>query len=349
MTRQARRALLAASIIGFFMMPIGFAQKKTIEEIIAKVNNEIILKSDYENAIKELQAELTQQGLKGPQLDQAVQERSKTLLSDLIDQSLLLQQAKDMGISAELEVAKQMEQYRQQNKLDSTEALEKEIVRQGMSVDDFKQNIRSHYLVGEVLQREVYPKIVITQDEMQKYYDTHKEDFDRPEGVRISEITIFTENRGPDELESQQKKAQETLAAVKKGDEFGQVAQKYSESDTAQNGGDLGFFQKGQLTPELEEVISKLDRGQASDLIKTRYGLMIVKVDDRHSGGILNFENAQNEIQRILWNQRVPGKVREYLNRMRTEGFVEIVGEGYVDTAAPAKPKSISEAKTSKE
>jgi parvulin-like peptidyl-prolyl isomerase len=145
---------------------------------------------------------------------------------------------------------------------------------------------------------------------------------------------ILTENRGPEQIEGQRKKAEEALAAVKKGDDFAEVAEKYSETDTAASGGDLGFFAKGELNSALEAVTDKLEKGQVSDILPIQGGFMVLKVDDKHNGGILPFELAQKDIFDKLWQQAVPGKVREYLTKLRTDGFVR-VAEGYVDAGAP--------------
>src|SRR5262249_50799455 len=155
----------------------------------------------------------------------------------LIDETLLLQQARDMGLSADIEITKTMDRLRQEQKLASFEELEKAIVSQGVSIDDFKQNIRVRYLSEEVLRREVYPRVTLTTEGAQKYYKPNKKDFNRRAGIRVGKIVILKENRGPEKIDSQQKKAEEALAAVKKGDVFARVAKKYSETDTAATGG----------------------------------------------------------------------------------------------------------------
>ena len=336
MNHKSGKFLLAAIIL---LSPLYSgtvaAQTKTLEEIVAWVNNDIILKSEYERRRAEIREELARsRNLQGAQLDQAFNEQSKIVLQQLIDETLLLQQAKDLGLSAENEIVKTMDRLRQEQKLDSSEALEKAIVAQGISLDEFKQNIRVRYLSEEVMRREVYPRVTLTTDEARKYYDSHIKDFDRPAGIRVREIVILTENRGPEQIEAQRKKAEEALAAVKKGDDFGQVAEKYSETDTASSGGDLGFFAKGELNSALEAVTDKLEKGQVSDILPVQGGFMILKVDDKHPGGILPFELAQKEVFDKLWQQAVPGKIREYLTKLRSEGFVR-VAEGYVDTGAP--------------
>jgi peptidyl-prolyl cis-trans isomerase SurA len=222
-----------------------------------------------------------------------------------------------------------MERLRQENNIPTMEALEKAIVDQGTTVEDFKQSIRSQYLSSQVLGREVDSKIIVTTEEIRNYYETHKQDFDRPEGVRLREITILS---GPS-AEQQKQKADEALAAAKRGDDFVELARKYSESQTAEQGGDLGFFQKGQLAKFLEDAAAKLDKGQVSDLLTLQDAFMIVKLEDKHTGGILAFELAQDEIQDRLWRERRAPKIREYLSRLRTEGFVE-VRDGYADTGA---------------
>jgi len=96
----------------------------------------------------------------------------------------------------------------------------------------------------------------------------------------------------------------------------------------------MGFFEKGQLSKELEAVVAKLNKGQFTDVIKTSFGFMILKVEDKHSGGVQPYESVLDEVDNALFNERAMPKIREYLTKLREAGFVE-VREGYVDTGAP--------------
>ena len=339
MYHKSGRVWLTAII--FLIASTSLAQTKTVDEIVAWVNSDIILKSEFETRKVQVRNDLAEapprgRGLQGTQLEQAFNDATKILLRDLIDETLLLQQAKDMGLNADLEVVKTMEQLRQERHLESLDELEKAIIAQGFSVDEFKQNIKTRYLTSQVLQREVYGRVVITTEEMRKYYDANIKNFDRPAGIHVREIAVSTENRSPAEIESQRKKIEEALAAVKKGDNFAEVAAKYSESQTAQEGGDLGFFVKGELANPLEDVASSLEKGQVSDVITLNGWFMILKVEDKHEGGILQFELAQKEIQDLLWQQGVQPKIREYLAKLRSDGFVR-VADGYADLGQLAK------------
>src|SRR5439155_24507676 len=114
MLRSKVGPMLAAIVLIVTTVSGGFAQKP-LDEIIARVGNDIILKSEYDNQLKSLRDELTQRGMQGAQLEQAFKEQAKDVLRDLVDNSLLMQQAKEMGLSGDLEVIKQEERMRQEN------------------------------------------------------------------------------------------------------------------------------------------------------------------------------------------------------------------------------------------
>jgi peptidyl-prolyl cis-trans isomerase SurA len=347
MSHNRSRALLAGVVL--LAAGTALAQTRNVEEIVAWVNNDIILKSEYETRKAQIREDLAQpaprgRGLQGAQLEQAFNEQSKRVLQSLIDETLLLQQAKEMGLTADNEIIKTKDRLRLERKLATLEELEQEIVAQGFTVEEFNQNIRVQYLSSQVMQREVYPRVIVTNEEVRKYYDSHVKEFDRPAGVRIRESTVITENRGPEETANQRKKAEEALEALKKGDDFAAVAAKYSESQTSQEGGDLGFFVKGELAEVLEQVADKLEKAQFSDIITVPGAFMIIKLDDKHPGGILPFELAQKEVFEVLWQQAVRPKMTEYLTKLRADGFVK-TAEGFVDTGASPKDDKVSEAK----
>src|SRR5688572_13977140 len=203
------RKTVLAIILTISMSTVSSGQQTTLEEIVARVNNDIILRSELERAHKELRDGLTQEGLQGAQLEQAISQQSKNVLRDLIDQSLLLQVARDAGLNADLEVTKALEQLRQENNLPSPEALEIEIEKQGYNLEDFKQGMRTRFLTQQVVSREVGSRIIITTEDLRNYYETNMKEFDRPEGVGLQEIVIVTENVPPNELAGKKQKAEE--------------------------------------------------------------------------------------------------------------------------------------------
>ena len=167
----------------------------------------------------------------------AIEDRQKNTLRDLIDQSLLVQRGKDMSISVEPDVIKRLDQLRIQNNLASMEDLEKAVSAQGLNWEDFKNTIRNSLLTQRVISSEVGSHITIGHDEIEKYYNEHKAEFVRPEQVALRSIEINTEKKSPEEIVELKKKAETTLKRVKDGEDFGEMAKRFSDGSTAKQGG----------------------------------------------------------------------------------------------------------------
>ena len=315
--------------------PVDPNAGKTIEEIIARVNNEIITLTEYEKA-KETAADDAKQECQGrctpEQLQANVEDRQKNALRDLIDQSLLVQRGKDMGISVEADVIKQLDQIRIQNKLGSMEDLEKAVTSEQMNWEDFKNNIRNHILTQKVIGQEVGSHINITDDEVQKYYDAHKADFVRPEQVALREIQVNTQGKGADELPALKKKAETALKRVQDGEDFGEIAKRYSDSSTKDQGGYLGTYKRGELAKELEDKVFAMKRNQLTDVLETKQGFLILQVLEHYDEGQQSLDKVRNEITEKLYSARMEPAMRDYLKTLREQSYV-IIKPGYQDIA----------------
>jgi peptidyl-prolyl cis-trans isomerase SurA len=336
-------ALLATATL----LPLSArAQTKAVvvEEIIARVNNDIITMSDYQKADEQLREEVAHdcQGCPQDKLMAEFKDQQKDLLRGLIDQSLMVQRAKDMGISVESDVIKRLDDVRKQNGLASMEDLEKAVESSGLAWEDYKTTIRNGLLTQEVVRREVGSHINIPNDEVKKYYDAHPQEFTRPEQVVLSEIFLSTEGKSPEETASVQKKAEDLRNRVMKGDDFNEIAKRYSEGSTAKDGGDLGTFKQSELAPQLEEVVFKMDKGQITDVIQTKTGFEVLKVENHYKAGLQPVDKVENEIMNRLYMQKMQPQMRDYLGQLREDSYV-MVKPGYIDTAAVAGASVITE------
>ena len=329
-------AILVAAAV---MAGPAWAQVK-IDQIVARVNADIILKSEIDRELALRRGEMLKEGMDPARVEQTLAEESGQVLGDLIDKVLLVQVAKEAGLSAELDVLKTLEQLREDNKFATMEDLEKAIVKDYGDLEEFKNDIRTKFLTQQVIDHEVYGRIVITNEEMRKYYDEHIKEFDKPAGVRLSEIVVVIDRRLPDQVATQRKKAEEALAALKDGDDFREVAEKYSEVSTGANGGDIGFI-AGDVKEQTNEIVAKalenVAKNQITDIVELNDALVIYKVTDKHGGGILPFELAQQYIWPEFMRRVAPEKIREFLVRLREDGFVE-VKPGFQDAGARQKP-----------
>jgi peptidyl-prolyl cis-trans isomerase SurA len=315
--------------------PALTGEGKVVEEIIARVNNEIITSSELEKA-RTAAAEDAQQECNGrctqDQLQVAIEDRQKFALRDLIDQSLLAQRGKDMGINVEGDVVKQLDTIRIQNKLDSMEKLESAVTKEGLNWDDFKNNIRNKLLTQEVIRREVGSHITIGHDESMKYYEEHKKDFVKPEEVALRAIEISTEGKKESELPDLRKKADDMLKRIKDGEDFAVLAKRFSDGSTAQQGGFLGVYKRGELSKQLEDQVFAMKKNQLTDVIETKQGFLILQVLERYEEGEQPFDKVENEIMDHLYTERMEPALREYLKTLREQSYV-VVKPGYQDMA----------------
>jgi len=324
----------------------GQAKPKSVivEEIVARVNNSIITLSDFQKADNQLREEIQHecQGCTADKMEGLYRDRQKDLLRDLIDQQLLVQRAKDQGVSVESDVIKRLDEVRKQNNLQSLDDLEKAVEGEGMSWEDYKSQIRNSLLTQEVIAKEMRGRIIIGDDDIKKFYEDHPKEFTRAEQVVLGEIFLSTTDKSPEETAVIERKAEDYLNRLKKGEEFSEMAKRYSEGSTAKEGGGLGTFERGQLSKQLEDATFSLNKGGLTDVIQTKTGFEILKVVDRFQAGLQPLDKVRREIENEIYMKKMQPTLREYLAQLREESYVT-VKPGFTDSAAMAGASIIQE------
>jgi peptidyl-prolyl cis-trans isomerase SurA len=334
---QPNKWLLFPLLFAALAIPAGAQNKGTVvEEIVARVNNEIITREDLQKARTSLEGEVRDAcaNCTPEQIRTEVAAKDKDLLRDLIDQSLLVQRAKDSGINVDTEVIKRLDTIRQQNKLPTMEALEAEVTKSGQDYEDFKTQLRNQLLTQELIRKEVGSKIIVSHEDIVKYYGEHKSDFVRPETVVLREIFVSTEGKPAADIPALRKKADNLRDRIQNsGEDFGTMAKRYSDSPTAQQEGDLGIFQRSQLDPKIAEKVFALNRSQMTEVMETKTGFEILQVRERYDAGQQPLDKVEGEISNRLYEQNMAPGMRTYLTTLREDSYVQIK-PGYTDTAA---------------
>jgi peptidyl-prolyl cis-trans isomerase SurA len=322
-----------------------------VEEIVARVNNEIITRSEYVRSREQLKQEIQQQEPNAA--DRVFSEKQRDVLRDLIDQQLLLQKGKDLGITGDTELIKRLDEMRKQMNLGTMEELEKAAEAQGASYEDFKQNLRNQIITQRVIGQEVGSHLAMNKDDEQKFYNEHKDELQQPEQVRLSEILIApkmpalsTGSDGKPQPPSQEEtdaalagaeaKAKDLLEQLHKGASFEDLAKKNSDGPSAKDGGDLSYFKRGVLAKELEDKVFALKAGETTDVIRTKQGFVILKVSEHQQAGVPTLKEVEPRIQDALYMQKLQPALRAYLTTLREQAFIDIKA-GYIDSGASAK------------
>jgi peptidyl-prolyl cis-trans isomerase SurA len=315
----------------------GAQTKSTVvEEVVARVNNDIITREDLGHARTSLEGEARDAcaNCSPEQIRVQVAAKDKDLLRDLIDQSLLTQRAKDNGINVDADVIKRLDAIRQQYKMPTMEALEAEVTKSGQDFEDFKSQIRDQLLTQELIRKEVGSKIIVSHEDIVKHYNEHKSEFVRPETVVLREIFVSTEGKPAADIPALRKKAENLRDRVlNNGDDFGEMAKRYSDSPTAQQSGELGVFQRSQLDAKIAEKVFALNRSQMTDVMETKTGFEILQVRERYEAGEQPLDKVEPEISNKLYEAKMEPGMRTYLTTLREDSYVQIK-PGYTDTAA---------------
>ncbi|MFN0101896.1 MAG: peptidylprolyl isomerase [Bryobacteraceae bacterium] len=311
-----------------------------VEQIVAKVNGEIITRSELERMKKGIAEEMKSRGASAAEIAQALKEREKDFLREKIDSMLLVQKGRDLSINLDSEVTKYVADLQRRSKIADADKFQAYIKENtGMPYEDYRAEIKNNMLTRRVIGQEVSSKIVIPKAELRKYYDEHKNEFQREERVFLREIFLTMEGKTEAEKAAVEKKAKDLVARARKGEKFNELARDNSDSESAKNDGELPPSKKGELRKELEDKVWSAKRNDVLEPVSFPNGWLILKVEEHHQAGLAEYEEVEGEVMNKLFEPRMQPAVRDYLTKLRSEAFLEI-REGYVDTAAAAGKKT---------
>ena len=333
-----------AILLGFAGLAMAAANTPSdsfsvVDEIVAKVNGDIITRTELQKTQQEtltaLQQQQQQQHLTTEQIKDAYQQREKDMLRNRIDQLLLVQRAKELDLNVDTEVSKYLADLQRQEKIPDPDKFH-ELVRQqaGMSFEDFKQQVKENMMTRQVIGREVASRITIPQSEIEAYYNAHKKDFIRDERVYLREILVSTDGKDAAGLAAAERKANDLYTRASRGERFADLAKDNSDASTAAQGGDLGAgYKKGDVDNQIESAVWSVKPGTVTKPMKTDHGWLILKVEEHTKAGQATLAEAQDEIREKLYEPKMEPKIREYLSSLRKSAFLEIKN-GYADSGS---------------
>jgi peptidyl-prolyl cis-trans isomerase SurA len=317
---------------------------ETVEDIIARVNDQIITSTDYDRAMQELDQEERQRGASMQEMSAA----HADLLRNLIDQQLWLSKGKELGITGETELVNRLNDIRKQYNLTTLEDLEKAATDQGVSYEDFKANIRNQIITQDVMRQEVGNRITITPGEVARYFNEHKQEYAQQESVQLSEILVSTGTPGaeglgddPQKIADAQAKANDIAAKLHAGGDFSQLAKSFSDGTTAAQGGELGTYKRGQLAKVFEDQVFNMKPGEVTQPVRTKQGFIIFKVDSHTPGGVPDYKTVQQDVEQNYFMARMEPAIRDYLTKLREDSYIQIK-TGYTDSGASGNKRIVA-------
>jgi len=333
-----RYLVVVAGLVAFALA--SQADVVTIEQIICKVNGDIVTNIDLQHDRVELEKQYRQAGFSGKRLEDALKQEEPNFLRNKIDHLLLQQKGKELELKVDADLNKQIADMQRQTNTADPEKFQA-LVRQetGKSYEDFKADLKNNLYEQGVVSEEVMRKIQFKQEEVRAYYDAHKDEFQREERIYLREISISTQGKQDDPvaLAAAQKKAKDLVDRARRGERFNELAQTNSDSITAKDGGALDPYKKGELAPAIEAAVWDKERGTVIDPINIGNALLILRVDEHYKAGLASFDEVETAIQNQIVGSRREVALRAYLTKLRDLSFLEIK-PGFEDSgAAPGK------------
>ena len=305
------------------------AEPIIIEQVLVKVNGQIITKTDLEaRQIEAIQGRGVQ-----PTSDfefvSLLREVTPGVIANAVDELLLVQRGRDLGYSLSDELfAEQVTEIREENEFETEQELETALREElGMTLGDFRRRMESQMLVSQVQQIEILGRVAITDVEAREYYDTHAEEFTQPATATLRQflIPVAETPEGVSVAADDEARvvAQMTVARLRSGEDFAAVAAELSGSSSESAGGLFGPLLVSEFSDAIQELIASLDVGGVADPRRTPQGYQIVRLEARREPVVLPFDDVRDDISNNVFNDRRMRELSRYLDELRLEAVIE--------------------------
>ena len=319
-------------VVALALAAVPPLRAEIIEQILVKVNGEIITRSEFEKRqLAQLAArpELAKLGPNSPQLAQAVAESTPVLILDAVDELLWLQRAHEHGwaMSAE-QLGRMIGDIRKTNNLEDDATFKKALESEGMTEADLRKSIERSVLIRQVQQVDVTEKINVTDEEIRAFYDAHAREFTSPSEVMLREILIVVPatERGINVAQSDaaREQADELHKRLVAGEPFPKLAAEFSGAASRNNdGGLVGPVKVDELNPALQDLVNGLKIGQISEVLSTSRGFQIFKLESRSETKVKTLEEARGDVSRRVAEGKYRGEMLKYLERLRGQAKID--------------------------
>ena len=306
-------------ILLFFVSIQVFLVKQTalgnilLDRVVATVNNDVITWSELRKSIA-LENEALLSGLSHSEKEQKIKEIEKPFLNNLIDVKLQLQEAVRLGLAASpAETNEAINDIKKKFNL-TDESLREYLKADGLTLKEYRSRLREQILLSKVIRYEIMDSILVTEKNIDEFYEANKEKYRQDVKVRIRQI-LFTDTNSL-------QKAEEVFQRIKKGEDFEKLAADFSEDASKTFGGDLGYVSRGSMVKEIEDVAFSLKVGEVSKPFQSPKGIHIIKIEDRleNAAG----EKVREQIKRELFEKAYQSKFENWLKELREKAYIEI-------------------------
>jgi peptidyl-prolyl cis-trans isomerase SurA len=315
------RTLAALAAILLFAAAPSWGE--IVDRVIAVVNDDVITQYELDSTV-ELVLKKHEQSIRPEDRERITAEARKAILDRMIEDLLLRQEARRLGIVVRDEELNASIQETLSRRNLSMDTLQEALIKDGTNYDKYREATRSEMIKTRILQREIRPRVTVTNEEIGAFYQEHRDDYEGKLRVRLLMISLPVPAASDEaEKESQKRKAESILKRIQAGEYFEALANENSQGKEA-SGGDIGYIEKGSINPVLEEAAFNLKPGEVSGVIETNQGFYIIKALDKRGGGSLSLKATRQEVDERIFTEKMEKKYTEWMAEKRQKAHIEI-------------------------
>jgi peptidyl-prolyl cis-trans isomerase C len=304
------------------------AMKEAAGTVVVKVNGKPVSRLDVQRQEEMLMQQL-QQYADSTQVAAMKPNVRKQAVDNAINRVLLEEAVKKLDIKVDKKTVDDRVDYYRKNFV-SDEAFKTDLTKRGLTADQLRHEIELGIQAEDLFNKRTAGLKPVTEQDARNFYDNNEDRFIQPERVRASHILITVNKDDGEQVRAQKKaEAQRILGEIKKGADFAEEARKYSGDPNKTQGGDLGYFERGRMVPEFEKAAFALKTGQMSGVVETPFGYHIIKVTDHAMASTVPFDQAKDNIEQYLGNQKKQQVLTSYFDSLRSISKVQFIDSSF--------------------
>lgn len=317
----------AALLLAMAALP---ARADIIEQVLVKVNGDIVTKTDFEQrqiAALRQREELASVTPDSPELKKAIAEITPELILGAVDELLLVQRGRELGLAlGDEQFQKILESIKEENSIKTDEQFQAALKQEGLTLPDLRRSLERQMLISQVQQREVMGKIAVTEDEAKAYYAKNRAQFTTPASITLREILVEVpaDARGVNAAadEKAQEAAEDLRTRLLAGEPFARLAADFSDAPSKANGGLIGPFNSTDLSSALLDRLKTMKPGDVTEVIRTPRGFQILKLEARTEEVVRSFEAARDDISDAVAEEKRRGELQKYIEKLRDQAII---------------------------
>ena len=328
---NSRTLGLPVAAVAAFLAMAAASEAQILEQILVKVNGDIITKTDLEaRQVAALRQLPNAQSLRpdSDELRAAVAQITPEVIVDAVDELVLVQRGRELGYSlSNDQFTSIVENIRKENKLESDEQFQMALQQEGLTMDDLRRQLERRMLITRVQQAEVLGRIGVTDEEARGYWDANRASFTTPPQITLREILIIVPttpqgiNVGADD--DAKAKAEEARRRALADEPFARLAAELSDAPSKANGGLVGPLSRSDLAEPLQRALEGLQPGGVSEVMRIERGYLVLRLESVEGEAVKPFEDAKQEISERIFEDKRRAEFGRYLTRLRGQAIIE--------------------------